>query len=93
MSVGELGETLVTFDGQFSNIVGEIDQKIRESKTIHVFYSGLDPLNEDLTKLRNNYIVKDINTMEKLVIKTNGYIDMENANSIMIPQTLTREKK
>lgn len=61
----ELGKTLATFNRPFHRSAREIDQKFPEEEICRFFYKSH---NKASKKLRKNYHVKDINTMEKLTI-------------------------
>lgn len=50
-------------------------------RLFQLFYRGLDLENKATGKLRKNYIVQEKKTLEKLIVRAKGFVDLERANT------------
>lgn len=83
----ESGETLALFYGQLHKNVSKIDQHIGNCEICRIFLSSLSLQNKATKNLRNSYHVKDIRTLEEVVIR------LRTTNVVDNSPTLARETK
>lgn len=57
-----------------------------------VFYVSLDPLNKATKKLKNKYHVEFLDSLEDLVVRSQGYNNLERAKAPLDPPELKLEQ-
>lgn len=67
----EYRKILTTFYVGFNKSINEIAHQVSEDEICRMFHKTVDLQNKASKKLRNNYHVKDINTLEELAIIAN----------------------